>query len=180
MKKTLLLLTVLLVVSKSNCLADALLLTVSSTPYDRQMTPIHNVLTATSASSDNVSLGLVNEWMADLRDIPYGFQQAWKTPAQVESRQPADCKGKAVTLYKRMKAHGATNVRLVIGKRTPMSAKTHAWLEWQTDAGSYVLDPTFNYTATRVEKIGRSSYAPLYAFAGSKKFRASTTLIAQN
>jgi hypothetical protein len=180
MKKALLLLTAFLAVSNANCFADALLLTVSSTPYDRQMTPIHNVLTSTSASSNDVSLGLVNGWMGDLRDIPYGFQQTWKTPAQVESRQPADCKGKAVTLYKRMKAHGATNVRLVIGKRAPTSAKTHTWLEWKTDSGSYVLDPTFNYSATRVEKIGRSSYVPLYAYAGSKKFRASTTLVAQN
>ena len=180
MKKALLLLIVFLGLSNANCFADALLLTVSHTPYDRQMTPIHDVLTSTSARANDVSLGLVNGWMGDLRNIPYGFQPTWKTPSQVESRQPADCKGKAVTLYKRMKAHGATNVRLVIGRRAPTSRQTHAWLEWQTDSGSYVLDPTFNYTATRVEKIGRSSYVPLYAFAGSKKFRASTTFVAQN
>ena len=162
-------------------LADSLLLTVSNTPYDRQMTPIHNVLTMTGSSGDHVSMGLVNAWMGDLRDIPYGYQPAWRTPAEVESRQPADCKGKAVALYERMKAHGATNVRLVIGKRASTSRKTHAWLEWETAGGSYVLDPTFNYAATPFKKISRNSYVPLYAYAGSKKFRAANaTLVAQN
>jgi hypothetical protein len=179
MKKALLLLT-FVTVSCASCFADALLLTVSATPYDRQMTPIRQVLTSTSPSSSDVSLGMVNAWMGDLRDIPYGYQSVWRTPSEVESRQPADCKGKAVALYKRMKAHGASNLRLVIGKRAPSSQRTHAWLEWQTDKGNYVLDPTFNYNVTRVEKINRRCYVPLYAFAGAQKFRASTNLIAQN
>jgi predicted transglutaminase-like cysteine proteinase len=163
-----------------SCLADPLLLSVSNTPYDRQMTRIHDVLTMVTASNDQTSVGLVNAWIGELRDIPYGYQTAWKTPSEVESRQPADCKGKAVALYQRMKAHGATNLRLVIGKRAPTSRKTHAWLEWQTANGSYVLDPTFNYAVTRFEKIRRNNYVPLYAYAGAKKFRAATTLVAQN
>lgn len=163
------------------CFADALLLTVTNTPYDRQMTPIHNVLTMSGSSGDHVSMGLVNAWMGDLRDIPYGYQPVWRTPAEVESRQPADCKGKAVALYEKMKAHGATNVRLVIGKRAQTSRRTHAWLEWETANGSYVLDPTFNYAATPFQKINRNCYVPLYAYAGSKKFRAANaTLVAQN
>ena len=162
------------------CFADPLLLTVNTTPYDRQMTRIHEVLTMAGSSADRTSVGLVNTWMGELRDIPYCYQMVWKTPAEVESHQPADCKGKAVALYQRMKTHGATNLRLVIGKRAPTSRQTHTWLEWQTANGSYVLDPTFNYTATRVEKIHRNCYVPLYAYAGSKKFRATTTLVAQN
>jgi hypothetical protein len=179
MKKTILLLALVSLVA-APCFADPLLLTVSSTPYDRQMTPIHDVLTMSASSSDHTSIGLVNAWIGDLRDIPYGYSTAWKTPSEVESRHPADCKGKAVALYRKMKAHGATNLRLVIGKRAPTSRKTHAWLEWQTANGSYVLDPTFNYAATRFESIRRNNYVPLYAYAGSKKFRAATTLVAQN
>jgi hypothetical protein len=57
---------------------------------------------------------------------------------------------------------------------------THAWLVWEKDNGSYVLDPTFNYSVTRAEKISRSSYVPLYAYAGSKKFRAAGNLVAGN
>lgn len=179
MKKSLLLLA-LAGVSSSTCFADALLLTVKATPYDGQMARIRPVLTAPAASSDRTSVALVNEWMSDLREIPYGYQMVWKTPSEVESRNPADCKGKAVTLYQRMQASGATNVRLVIGKRAPTSKMTHAWLEWQTNEGSFVLDPTFNYSVTRTEKIGKRSYVPLYAYAGSKKFRAADTLVAQN
>jgi len=180
MKKTLLLLSAIASLS-STCFADALLLTVDATPYDRQMARIRPVLTSTPrASEDRTSLPVVNEWMSDLREIPYGYQMIWKTPSEVASRNPADCKGKAVALYERMQAHGATNVRLVIGKRAPTSRMTHAWLEWQTNGASYVLDPTFNYSVTRTEKIGKSSYVPLYAYAGSKKFRAADNLVAQN
>ena len=179
MKKSLLLLAALASLS-STCLADALLLTVNATPYDNQMARIRPVLTAPAASSNRTSIAMVNAWMSDLREIPYGYQMIWKTPSEVESRNPADCKGKAVTLYQRMQARGATNVRLVIGKRAPTSKMTHAWLEWQTNEGTFVLDPTFNYSATRAEKIGKRSYVPLYAYAGSKKFRAAGTLLAQN
>ena len=180
MKKTLLLLTALIGFSSASCFADALLLTVNATPYDRQMERIRPVLTTGGDSSDHTSLAVVNQWMSDLRDIPYGYQMIWKTPSEVESRNPADCKGKAVALYQRMRANGATNVRLVIGKRAPTSRMTHAWLVWETNNGSFVLDPTFNYSATRAEKIGRKSYVPLYAYAGSKKFRAADGLVAQN
>src|SRR6266404_7154233 len=96
------------------CFADPLLLTVNATPYDRQMYRIHEVLAMAGSSTDQTSVGLVNAWMGELRDIPYCYQMLWKTPAEVESRQPADCKGKAVALYQRMKTHGATNLRLVI------------------------------------------------------------------
>ena len=180
MKKSLLLLSVLLGLSTS-CFADALLLTVDATPYDRQMARIRPVLTSSPrAAEDRTSVNKVNEWMTDLREIPYGYQMVWKTPSEVASRNPADCKGKAVALYERMQATGATNVRLVIGKRAPTSKMTHAWLEWQTNEGSFVLDPTFNYSVTRTEKISKRSYVPLYAYAGSKKFRAAGALLAQN
>lgn len=182
MKKTLLLLTAVLGFSSASCFADALLLTVNATPYDRQMDRIRPVLNSSSnASADQTSLLVVNHWMSDLREIPYGYQMIWKTPSEVESRNPADCKGKAVALYQRMRENGASNVRLVIGKRAPTSRMTHAWLVWETNNGSFVLDPTFNYSATRAEKVGRNSYVPLYAYAGSKKFRAaSSSLVAQN
>jgi hypothetical protein len=179
-KKSLLLLFILVGLSCASTFADALMLSVKATPYDHQMSPIREVLTTGGSSTDHTSLALVNTWMSDLRNIPYGFQMVWKTPSEVESGRPADCKGKAVALYKRMKSQGATNLRLVIGKRAPSSRQTHAWLEWQTESGSYVLDPTFNYSVTRAERVGRGCYVPFYAYSGTKKFRASTNLIAQN
>ena len=162
-----------------SCFASSSFLQVANTPYDRQMTRIRPVLTEkTALSKEIVSLSLVNHWIQDLRAIPYGFAMEWKTPAEVESAPAADCKGKAVALYDLMRSKGAQNVRLVIGKRSWVSRKTHAWLEWTTNTGTYLLDPTINWSAERAE---RCSYVPLYAYSGTQKYRASTSsLIAKN
>ena len=172
----------LVCLSTASCFASSMFLTVDATPYDRQMSRIRPILVAKNAASEQVSIALVNHWMEDLRDIPYGYHLEWKTPDEVQSRMPADCKGKAVALYQRMHAHGAKNVRLVIGKRAPTSQMTHAWLVWETEAGSYVLDPTFNWMAARSEQVGEQAYVPLYAYAGDQKFRAASTnsLVAKN
>ena len=151
-------------------------ITVNSTPYDRQMTRIRPVLTSAVEHKDkSPSLGLVNNWIGNLRAIPYGFSMDWKTPEEVQVGAYADCKGKAVALYNTMRSSGADNVRLVIGKRLSTSRKTHAWLEWATANGVYILDPTINWSAFRAQGTGRSSYIPLYAYSGGKKFRASTS-----
>ena len=165
------------------CFAQSNLMTVATTPYDHQMIRIHSVLTSKNggAHKNNLSLGLINQWMGDLRAIPYGFSQEWKTPAEVQAGPVADCKGKAVALYERMHACGAENVKLVIGKRTSSSRKTHAWLEWNVEGSTYVLDPTINWTACQVKAFGTRNYIPLYAFSGARKFRAaSTQLYARN
>ena len=163
--------------------AQSLLVSVPSTPYDHQMARIQPILFSKTAShNSNLSLAVVNQWIQDLRGIPYGFASEWKLPSEVEHASMADCKGKAVALYERMHENGATNVRLVIGKRSWTSRKTHAWLEWGTENGTYVLDPTINWAACRTEKVGNRAYIPLYAFAGTKKYRAagSTSLFANN
>ena len=181
MKKTLLLSCLLLAFAASSSFADALLFSVSSTPYDRQMTRIRPILTTPAHSSGSqVSVAIVNQWMAELREIPYGFTTFWKTPAEAVSGAPADCKAKAVALYEKMRENGATNIRLVIGKRTATSRQTHAWLAWDTESGSYVLDPTFNWAACTSAQVGKRNYQPLYAYAGSKKYRAASALVAQN
>ena len=167
---------VLFCLSCLSAFAQSNYITVKSTPYDRQMTRIRPVLTSGADHGDqNVSLGLVNNWMGNLRAIPYGFSMEWKTPDEVRLGAFADCKGKAVALYNAMRSRGAENVRLVIGKRSWTSRKTHAWLEWATSNGTYILDPTINWSAFRAERTGRSSYIPLYAYAGAQKFRAAPT-----
>jgi len=177
-KKICALIATILCLSSINGFAQSLFLTVPSTPYDHQMTRIQPVLFSKPASHDaaskSLSLAIVNHWIQDLRGIPYGFSAEWKTPAEVETGSAADCKGKAVALYQRMHANGAHNVRLVIGKRSSMSRKTHAWLEWNNDGANYVLDPTLNWSACRAETVGRSSYIPFYAYSGAKKYRAAS------
>src|SRR5204863_8050772 len=150
--------------------------------YDSQSPLIQPVLVAKSdAGKESLSLGLVNHWIQGLREIPYGFSAEWKTPQEVETAPMADCKGKAVALYKIMHEHGARNVRLVIGRRTPTSGKTHAWLEWSTEGETYVLDPTINWMAYRTTEISGNDYQALYAYAGTRKYRAvDAALVARN
>ena len=156
--------------------AQSTYISVNSTPYDRQMARIRPILASAAGHREqNLSFALVNHWIGDLRAIPYGFSMEWKTPEEVQTGAFADCKGKAVALYNAMHSRGAQNVRLVIGKRLPTSRKTHAWLEWSTTSGTYVLDPTINWAACRADRLGRSSYIPLYAYADGQKFRAATT-----
>lgn len=181
-KKIVFLVIAILCLSSAACFADSLFMAVHSTPYDRQMSRIQPVLISKTNAPGQVSLSVVNHWMEDLRSIPYGFSQEWKTPAETEAGAPADCKAKAVALYERLQSHGASNVRLVIGKRTSASRSTHAWVEWQNENGSYVLDPTINWMACRAADVSHDAYQPLYAYAGAQKFRAAaaSTLFAKN
>lgn len=179
MRKLLLTIAVTAICSGS-AFADALFLTVPATPYDSQMARIRPVLTAPAHGESDLTLATVNEWMKHLRAIPYGYQMFWKTPAETEAGGPADCKAKAVALYEKMREHGATNVRLVIGKRTAMSTKTHAWLAWESPEGSFMLDPTFFYAAKPAQKVGKRDYKPLFAYSGSRKYRAASNLVAAN
>jgi hypothetical protein len=176
-KKIFLVLVGLIGLSSISCFAQSLYFTVSSTPYDKQMTRIRPVLFCKSGGKEDLSLALVNHWIEDIRAIPYGFTPEWKTPAEVESGVVADCKGKAVALYQRMQSHGAEHVRLVIGKRTFISRKTHAWLEWNAEGRAYVLDPTFNWAACRADQLGNAAYIPLYAYAGNRKYRAAAAAL---
>src|SRR4029077_2907583 len=123
---------------------------------------------------ESISISLVNHWIGNLRAIPYGFSTEWKTPEGVQLAPYADCKGKAVALYKAMHSRGVKNVRLVIGKRTWTSRKSHAWLEWAAADGTNILNPPINGSAFRAERAGRSSYIPLYVYDGTKKYRAAT------
>jgi hypothetical protein len=160
--------------SAASCFAQPVFFTVASTPYDRQMSPISPVLNCPAGpAAGRTSLNTLNQWMTSLRAIPYRYSLQWKTPAEVNSDVGADCKGKAILLYAILRANGATRVRFVIGKHHAADLRTHAWLEWDTTRGTYLLDPTFNTVVERVEEHDPATYIPYYAYNGSRKFRAS-------
>jgi hypothetical protein len=156
------------------CSAQPSFLAVASTPYDRQMSPISPVLNSPPGPlAGRTSLTTLNQWMTSLRTIRYRYSPQWKTPAQVNSDVVADCKGKAILLYAILRANGATHVRFVIGKHHQVDLRTHAWLEWDTTNGTYLLDPTFNRAVERVEEHDPAMYIPHYAYNGPFKYRAS-------
>ena len=123
---------------------------------------------------DGISFALVNQWMIELRAMPYRYSREWQTPSEVEAVRTADCKGKALALYDRMQLNGAANVRFVIGKRRATDSLTHAWLEWDTEAGTVLLDPTFNWTATTKVPDGRT-YIAFYGYEGVHKYQAANS-----
>lgn len=165
-----------LVLSVVGCFANPILLSVKTTPYDRQMARIQPILVSTPAQGANqeLPLPLINRWIGELRNIPYEFSMEWKTPAEVAREPVADCKGKAVALYQQMARHGARGLRLVIGRRAPTSRSTHTWVQWTTASATYILDPTINWTARTLDEVADNSYVPYYAYAGHQKYRAPT------
>lgn len=165
--------TALLGLTASSCLAQPLFFPVESTPYDNQMARVQPILASvTPQPAEEISILIINQWMAQLRHVRYRYSKEWQTPAEVAESREADCKGKAITLYELMQAIGAINVRFVIGKHRASDWFTHAWLEWETLDGNFLLDPTFNRVVTRVEGLNSKKYIPLYAYEGALKYRA--------
>ncbi len=159
-------------------LAQSTFFEVGSTPYDRQMERVQPTLTAPSMYSVyGPSLAAVNQWMIELRAMPYRYSPEWKTPVEVELDQVGDCKGKAVVLYDWMQANGATNLRLVIGKRRATDSLTHAWVEWQTKIGTLLLDPTFNWNAA-IKLRNRQTYIAFYGYGGGHKYQVGNSALA--
>ena len=163
-----------LVLSVVGCFANPVLLSVKTTPYDRQMARIQPVLVSVPAQGTGREppLPLINRWIGELRNIPYAYSMQWKTPAEVSHEPVADCKGKAVALYQQMVRHGARRLQLVIGKRAPTSRSTHTWVQWTAASATYILDPTINWKAQTVDEVADNSYVPYYAYAGHQKYRA--------
>ena len=138
-RKTLVLIVGLICLFSLSCFAESVYLSVSSTPYDKQMIRIRPALLSNNAVvKQNLSLTLVNHWTENLREIPYGFSSEWKTPAEVEFDAAADCKGKAVALYDMTHSHGAENVRLVIGKRSDCGSALREKLNFSASDPDYL------------------------------------------
>jgi hypothetical protein len=173
--------------SAPSCFAQPIFFSVVSTPYDHQMIPVSGVLNSfPRAPASHCSLATINQWMASLRAMPYQYSLLWKTPTQVNFDVAADCKGKAILLYAALRTTGAKRVRFIIGQHQVGDSRTHAWLEWDTTRGTYLLDPTFNNRVERVEEHDPTMYIPHYAYDGSHKYRAiyqrpsSASIVASN
>jgi hypothetical protein len=169
------LVVLLLVASASvSCFGGSVFQTVRTTPYDHQMIRVSFALTVRGPEQPgSLSPDAVKQWMMQLRAIPYHYSRYWQTPTEVDFARLGDCKGKALSLYARMRNAGATNLQLVIGKRHIYDSATHAWLEWETSAGIYLLDPTFDETPAKLTEVDSMTYLPLYAYDGLRKYRVS-------
>jgi predicted transglutaminase-like cysteine proteinase len=142
------------------------------------MTRVHPVLAAVAGECPGtVSIAVVNQWMRRIRHLRYRYSSEWQMPAEVMSAKAGDCKGKALAMYEVMQRIGATKHRFVIGKHHAGDWFTHAWLEWDTADGIFVLDPTFNRRVVRAEQ-NAGKYIPLYAYEGMLRYRAVNASLA--
>lgn len=164
----------MLLVGAANALAQSDLRfdVVSVTPYDAQLHRVHRYLNTKAATrSSKLSLTQVNEWMDQLRDVPYEFSASWKTPDELRSSAKGDCKAKSISLFYLMKASGAKNLLLVIGREKYSRPESHAWLIWQVGGNHYLLDPTHNSKAVQMQAFDPDRYIPHFAYSAKKKFR---------
>ena len=131
------------------------------------MARIQPILVSTPAQGANrASCALINRWVGELRNIPYGFCMQWKTPAEVAREPVADCKEKPLPFTSKWHGTAREGLRLVIGRRAPTSRSTHTWVQWTTASATYILDPTINWTARTLDEVADNSYVPYYAYAG--------------
>jgi hypothetical protein len=163
--------------STSAGFAQSTFFEVASTPYDHQMKRVQSTLaTRSTYGIYGPSLSAVNEWMGELRAMPYRYSREWRTPFEVEAGKVGDCKGKALVLYDWLHSNGAAHVRLVIGKRRAGDSLTHAWLEWQTKVGTLLLDPTFNWNAAFKLRDPRT-YIAFYEYERGHKYQAGNSFL---
>src|SRR5438309_3193614 len=95
-RRTFVLVAAIFALSIASCLAKPILFSAKITPYDHQMARIQPVLnTSASVQHAVLPLSLVNQWIGELRAIPYSFSMEWKTPNEIAHAAAADCKGQA-------------------------------------------------------------------------------------
>lgn len=165
------LIPIFLILIALHCPVDAAYHRVNATPHDHMMARIKQYLL--TSGSGTVSISEANQWMSEIRSIPYKYSSQWKSPSEVDQTGFSDCKGKSVMLFHNLKKSGAKNVALMIGKRTPSSPVQHAWVSWTVGNTTYILDPTYFSAAKKASSFQPSHYHPYYAFNGTGKYKVT-------
>lgn len=145
----------------------------SRTPYDPYLEPVFRVFQ--QLSSGQVDPALVEQLVREGRSFRYYYNKDQpylpQSPDVTESTKCGDCKAKSLWLASKMNTR---NVRFVIGKLSLGSAKSHAWLIWQSPQGWLVLDAT-NYSKPLVpDRISPSELVPTFSYSPSGKYAHAT------
>lgn len=92
----------------------------------------------------------------------------WTCPEDVET-DGGVCIHLSIWLYDALHENGFSNVRLILGYRYRQS---HAWVEWDSEEGKIILDPSFNFIAK--PGFNTSHYNPDYCIYNGETFREYT------
>lgn len=159
-------LSVVSFVLSSNCFASNnvdLGNATSSTPYDRYMSPVKQVLGHLNGESP--SMDKVRQFMSQGRNFRYSFTDPYTaaTPQVTASIHAGDCKAKSLWLANQI---NDPSVRYVIGRARSSSRISHAWLMWKHDDRWFILDCTNTRDPIPVDRINPAKeYIPLYSYA---------------
>ena len=143
-----------------------------STPYDRYMRPVRQVLG--NLEGDSASMIRVKGLMREGRRFRYTFDNPYTAayPAETAATRAGDCKDKALWLADQMKDE---NVRFVVGKVTRNAKLSHAWILWQNEGRWWILDCTRLSRPIPADSVGHNSYVPHYSWAKTGVYRHAAT-----
>ena len=139
-----------------------------STPYDRYMTPVKQVLS--SLPNDSASMERAETLMRVGRGFRYSYTDPYNPalPSVTASVKAGDCKAKSLWLCDQL---GDDSVRFVIGKARRTSRLSHAWVMWQHEGRWWILDCTNTSRPIPADRISRNEYIPLYSYDKTGAYR---------
>lgn len=141
---------------------------VGSTPYDRHMSIVREVL---KAADSKASMNDICKFMFMGRKYSYLESKDYKPapPETTERRKGGDCKDKALWLAKKL---NDPSVRFVIGMARSDSAIGHSWLYWKdSESRWWILDCTNRRHPVLAESLSTDQYIPCYSYTRDGAFR---------
>lgn len=144
----------------------------SSTPYDRYMRPVRQVLG--SLEGDGASMDRVKGLMRQGRAFRYTFDDPYTAayPSQTAATRAGDCKDKALWLANQINDE---SVRFVVGKTSRDARLSHAWVLWKSEGRWWILDCTRNSRPIPADRVGRNNYVPYYSWTKGAVYRHMAT-----
>ncbi len=160
--------------ARDNCVG----ILTDSTPYDRYLSPVHQVF-AGLAARGAASMERVEGLMSVGRRFRYEFNEPYTaaTPERTAERRRGDCKSKSLWLCYEM---GDSSVRFVVGRLHKRSRMQHAWLYWRHSGRWWILDCTTRSHPVAADSVGEDEYIPYYSYdrEGAYRHRATEMIMA--
>ncbi len=142
----------------------------SSTPYDRYLGPVREVLG--SLSKAKPTMERVQALMSQGRSFRYHMDNPYipTAPAVTAKNREGDCKDKALWLCEQL---NDSSVRFVIGKTSRSARMSHAWVMWENEGRFWILDCTLKSAPVAMDSLSKGSYIPQFSYAKNGSFRHS-------
>lgn len=138
-----------------------------STPYDRYMNPVKQVLS--KVHGEETDMRRARDLMRIGRSFRYSFTTPYTAslPQVTAARRAGDCKDKALWLINEL---NDDSVRFVIGKARANSTISHAWVLWKCNGRWWILDPTNRRDPIAADHVSNRSYIPEYSYSKNGVF----------